>query len=201
MSVTRRVPAMTRGQFFDWAEAQEERYEFDGFEPVAMTGGNINHDVITGNIHRALHARLRGGSCRPLGPNAGIATVGDTVRYPDQIVTCARAAGTAHLVPGVVVVFEVLSPSSGRIDRIVKVREYAAVASILRYVIVESADVGLTVLERADGDQKWTATTLTGEDALSLPEVEIEVAVAALYEGIDLPDLASGPLPLEVNLR
>ena len=34
---------MTRDQFFNWAEAQEERYEFDGFQPVAMTGGSLNH--------------------------------------------------------------------------------------------------------------------------------------------------------------
>ena len=46
MSVTFRVPAMTRDQFFDWAEAQGGRYEFDGFQPVAMTGGNLNHNRI-----------------------------------------------------------------------------------------------------------------------------------------------------------
>ena len=33
---------MTREEFFDWAQAQDIRYEFDGFAPVAMTGGNIN---------------------------------------------------------------------------------------------------------------------------------------------------------------
>jgi hypothetical protein len=52
MSVTSRVQAMTRDQFFDWAETQDARYEFDGFEPVAMTGGNINHNRIAFNIHR-----------------------------------------------------------------------------------------------------------------------------------------------------
>ena len=41
MSVTLRVPTMTRDQFFDWAEAQEARHEFDGFAPVAMTAGTI----------------------------------------------------------------------------------------------------------------------------------------------------------------
>ena len=60
------------------------------------------------------------------GQDAGLAAIGDTVRYPDGLVTRATIKGGAHLVPGAVAVFEVLSPASGRVDRIVKVREYAA---------------------------------------------------------------------------
>ena len=60
------------------------------------------------------------------GQDAGLAAIGDTVRYPDGLVTRAKIKGGAHLVPGAVAVFEVLSPASGRVDRIVKVREYAA---------------------------------------------------------------------------
>jgi Uma2 family endonuclease len=85
------------------------------------------------------------------------------------------------------VVFEVISPTSGRTDRIVKVREYAAVPSILRYVIVESASVGLTVLKRAAGDQKWTVTTLIADGTMLLPEIGVEIPVAELYEGVDFP--------------
>src|SRR5580692_11133363 len=109
MSVTFRVPTMTRDQFFDWAEAQGERYEFDGFQPVAMTGGNLNHDQIAINILVALRGRLGGTGWRPLGLDAGIATVGDTVRYPDGVVTCSPVNGVGRLVPDPVVVFEVIS--------------------------------------------------------------------------------------------
>ncbi len=127
----------TREQFFLWPGHQDGRYEFDGFEPVAMTGGTANHNVITLNVHAALRARLRGSGCRPLGPDAGVATVGEAVRYPDALVTCSRFAGDALIIPGAVIVFEVLSPRSARIDRIIKVREYAAVPSIRRYVVIE----------------------------------------------------------------
>ena len=30
----------TQAQFFSWGEAQEERHEFDGIQPVAVTGGH-----------------------------------------------------------------------------------------------------------------------------------------------------------------
>jgi Uma2 family endonuclease len=191
MSATTRVPAMTRDQFFDWAEAQNARYEFDGFEPVAMTGGTLNHNGIALNIHRALHARLRGTGGRPWGLDAGVATIGDNVRYPDGVVTCSPTQGGNRLVPSPVVVFEVISPTSSHVDRIVKVREYAAVTSIRRYVIVESASVGLTVHERQNEGQKWTVTTVMADDILSLPEIGVEVPIAELYDGIDLPTLTS----------
>lgn len=101
-----------------------------------MTGGTINHSLITQNIQAALRDRLRGSGCRPLGPDVGVATVGTAIRYPDALVTCSPFDGDALTVPGVVVIFEVLSAGTSRTDRIIKVREYAAVASIRRYVIL-----------------------------------------------------------------
>ena len=179
---------MTREEFFDWAQAQDTRYEFDGFAPVAMTGGNINHSQITQNILVSLRARLHGSPCRPLGPDAGLATVGDAVRYPDALVTCDKVRGHALTVSGAVVVFEVVSPTSGRTDRIVKLREYRAVPTIRCYVILEHNSVGLTVLTRQREDEDWTARALTSEDTLQLPEIGTEIPVAELYEDVDLPE-------------
>lgn len=192
---------MTREEFFPWAQVQNTRFEFDGFEPVAMTGGSVNHGLISHNIYSALRTRLRNTGCRTLGPDVGVATTGDAVRYPDALVTCTKVPGAAYVVPGVVVVFEVLSPTSGRIDRIVKVREYRAVPSIRRYVILEYSGVGLTVFERPGGGADWTATALTVDDTLRMPEIGIEIPVAELYEGVDLPDVGTvdNPAPAQAD--
>ncbi len=173
----------TREAFFAWAEAQEERYEFDGIAPVAMTGGTAGHSLIHGNIIEALRRRLRP-PCRVFGPDAGLATIGNAVRYPDALVTCAPVDLSLRTIPGVVVVFEVLSPTSGRMDRIVKVREYAGVPSIRRYILVEYTGVGLTVLSRSGAQEAWTAQTLAENTSLVIPEVGIEVPLAELYAGV-----------------
>jgi Uma2 family endonuclease len=178
----------TQEQFFDWAEAQDERYEFDGFQPVAMTGGNAGHSVVIRGLHRALDARLRRGPCQPLGPDAGVETINKAVRYPDALVTCSRFEFADYTIPGVVVVFEVLSQTSGRVDRITKVREYAAVPSIRRYVILESSSIGLTVLEREGPDEAWRTTILIDGDILRMPEISIEMPVSEIYEDITFPD-------------
>jgi len=187
MNIALRRP-WTQEQFFDWAEAQDERYEFDGFQPVAMTGGNAGHSVVIRGLHRALDARLRRGPCQPLGPDAGVETINKAVRYPDALVTCSRFEFADYTIPGVVVVFEVLSPTSGRVDRITKVREYAAVPSIRRYVILELSSIGLTVLEREGPDEAWRTTILIDGDILRMPEISIEMPVSEIYEDITFPD-------------
>jgi len=93
------------------------------------------------------------------------------------------------------VVFEVTSPASSHIDRIVKLREYAAVDSIRRYVIVESASAGLTVNERQAAGQRWTVAPATADDLLPLAEIGIEIPVAELYEGVDFPASDTGVMP------
>jgi hypothetical protein len=39
---------MTVAEFLAWEERQELRWEFDGFQPVAMTGGTRAHETIRG---------------------------------------------------------------------------------------------------------------------------------------------------------
>jgi Uma2 family endonuclease len=173
----------TQERFFSWAESQDIRYEFDGIRPVAMTGGSVAHSRLTRNLNFALNSRLRGKPCEPMGPDAGVETVNKAVRYPDALVTCATAENASDLVPGVVVVFEVLSPASGQTDRIIKVREYAAVPTIRRHVIVESSSVGLTVMQRDAGNDAWTTTVLTIDDTLLMPEIGIEIPVAEIQNG------------------
>ena len=181
---------MSREQFFDWAEQQDWHYEFDGFEPVAMARGTIEHSRICGNLSFALRSSLRGKRCWSYGFGAGLATIGDAVRYPDAIVTCTEASGLEHIVPEPVVVFEVLNSGSGPVDRIVKLREYRAVASIRRYMILEYKSIGLTMLSRGDGQADWNATTLTAGDTLPLPEIGVEIPVSELYEDVALPTVA-----------
>lgn len=181
---------MTEDEFFVWAEKQDRRYEFDGFQPVAMTGGSNNAGAIGVRLIMALGSRLRGRTCQPLGPGNGVETINNKVRYPDALVTCSRFPGDGNTIPGVVVVFEVIgtTPDAIRRDRIIKPREYAAVRSIRRYIILESTTIGLTVFERDTPDQGWHSFPLANGEILRMPEIDIEIPVDELYEDIVFPD-------------
>ncbi len=185
MSVALRQP-MSVAEFLAWEKRQGVRHEFDGFDPVAMNGGTIAHDRITFNLQRSLDEKLAGKPCRPLGPNVKIIVDG-RVRYPDALVVCQPLSPSATVAEDPVVVFEVLSESSGETDLIEKNREYRATASIQRYVVLQQTHKAAIVFVRAAGG--WLSEIISGDAAvLDLPEVGIAVALRDIYINAGLPD-------------
>lgn len=176
------LPA-TLEAFLPWEAEQEFRHEFDGFQPVAMTGGTIAHATIQANLAASIVTRLRGTPCRFFGSDMKILTA-TTCRYPDGTVSCVRPADGGLSVPEPVVVFEVLSRATAGIDRIVKNREYAAIASVRRYVMLEQERIAATAFFRAEGD--WIGHVLGENAQLELPEIGIAFPLAELYEGLDI---------------
>ncbi|HEX4078360.1 MAG TPA: Uma2 family endonuclease [Rhizomicrobium sp.] len=189
MTIAQRA-TMSLGQFLAWEERQDGRYEFDGIQPQAMTGGTIAHDQITFNVRKALDERLSGKPCRPFGPNVKIIAAAK-VRYPDGIVTCSPTKPEATAIDDPVIVFEVVSEDSARTDRIEKLREYQATPAIQCYVILEQKSVGATVFSRR-GDI-WTAAALTEGDLLRMPEIGVEIPIIEFYAGLEFPALSDNP--------
>lgn len=187
MSVHVREP-MSLDEFLDWEQHQEPRYEFDGFAPVAMTGGSFEHAVIQSNLLAALGARLRGKPCRAIGSHLKILVAG-SIRYPDAFVLCSQVARGAQVVDAPVVVFEILSPTMAVTDRVVKNREYRDTQSIRRYVMLEQYRQAATVFERAGDD--WIGHVVLGDVTLAMPEIEIALPLTELYDGVQFPDTLS----------
>jgi Uma2 family endonuclease len=181
MNLALRKP-MRLAEFLEWEERQPLRYEFDGVGPVAMTGGPAGHADIQANLAAALRTRLRGNPCRFYGSDLKFQVAEGRVRYPDGMVVCSPVDRTATVVYDPVVVFEVLSPSTARDDRIVKAREYQATPSVQRYVMLEQDGVSATVYARS-GETR-THEILIADSVLSLPEIDVELPLAELYDGI-----------------
>jgi len=183
MSSALRHP-MTLEQFVAWEECQPLRYEFDGWQPVAMTGGTDLHEAICGTLRALLQDRLRGKPCRVRGPTLKIAVMG-RIRYPDAFVYCAPVPPGETVIREPVVVFEVLSPATSRTDRIEKLREYQAAPSIRRYVILEQDSIAAMVFTRHGVN--WDAGALTAGESLAMPEIDVALPLADIYADAALP--------------
>ena len=183
----------TLAEFLAWEERQEFRWEFDGFAPVAMTGGTFRHESIGGTLRALIREKLLGGRCRVLGPTLKTLVAG-RIRYPDAMVVCVPVAANQTVIADPVVVFEVLSPSTAATDRIVKLREYQATPSIQRYVMLEQDSAAATVLVRRG--EEWIASALIGDDVLRMPEIGVELTITEIYadSGLDaVEETAAGP--------
>lgn len=78
---------MTLEDFLAWEARQEVRHEFDGFEPVAMPGGSLNHARLQRNLAISIGGRLRGTPFEFLGSDMKLVSATRS-RYPDAQVVC-----------------------------------------------------------------------------------------------------------------
>ena len=179
------IRRMSMSEFLAWEERQEARFEFDGVGPVAMDDVTVAHEEIGGSLRALLYARLRGTPCHVRGPTLKVEVSGH-IRYPDAFVACTRSPHDATVIRDPVVVFEVLSQTTSRTDRIEKLCDYQATPSIRRYVILEQDSIAATVFARHDGD--WIAHALTGGDTLAMPEIGVDLPLAEIYADVELPE-------------
>ncbi|MBY0332324.1 MAG: Uma2 family endonuclease [Acetobacteraceae bacterium] len=171
--------AWTLEEFLDWERGQELRYEFDGVQPVAMTGGTLRHSVMGMNLVVALDRRLQR-PCRGFRGDVKIKVAENRIRYPDAIVSCADPLPLdTDILPDPVAVFEVLSPSTAAFDRTVKAAEYAATPSIQVYVMLAQDRPWATIMRRTPAG--WEEAAVEGLDA-ALALTEIGIAALPLRE-------------------
>jgi len=182
MNVALRTP-MTLRQFLAWEERQELRYEFDGFQPVAMAGGTAAHAAVQSNLIAALVVRLRGKPCRSYGSELKIEVAG-RIRYPEAFVVCTPVPPRSTVVADPVVVFEVLSDGTANDDLVLKNAEYRATPSIQRYVILQQTHAGAIVFARKGED--WITEIVNDKGVLHMPEIGIEIPMTEIYADIDL---------------
>ncbi|MEK0082617.1 Uma2 family endonuclease [Benzoatithermus flavus] len=126
---------MTVAEFLAWNDGTETRYELVNGMLVAMNQPAIRHALVCDNIGRALERQVRP-PCRVFRAIAGVAHGEDdrTWREPDLVVTCKRPAEGFIAEPRFVV--EVLSPSTEREDRTVKLDFYESFPTLEAVLLV-----------------------------------------------------------------
>ncbi len=165
----------------------EQKHEYLAGVAYAMAGAGYAHNTICANIVGAFHVRLRGKPCQVLGSDMKVrveTAAGVYHYYPDAMVVCDPAgfASERHWTDRPTVIFEVLSPSTRRVDEGEKQTMYWHIPSLESYVLIEQDKVQVTVRRRGGGGE-----VLTGrETILSLPELELEIPLGEFFERLAL---------------
>jgi Uma2 family endonuclease len=135
------------------------------------------------NLAFALRDALRGSGCRPFGSDVKVIANG-TVRYPDVSVVCRPVDDKDDRITEPVVIIEVLSPTTERVDRGRKKFDYFATPSIRQYAIVEQDGRLVDLYTRTDAG--WTNEIVTGDTVLNLSSIGVELSLHAIYEDTEL---------------
>ena len=157
------------------------RHEFWDGEIRAMADAEPEHNVLKGNIARALGNRLLERGCRVMTSDQRV-QLGSRYVYPDVVVTCTpeHADTQPRSLRNPDLIVEVTSASTAASDRGEKLVAYTALESLHEYWIAE-ADRALVTqyVRREDG---WMLHAYTGLDAvLRSPHFDLEVSLEVLY--------------------
>ena len=160
------------------------KHEYVAGEVFAMAGGSVEHSALSTSLCGLLVGHLRGGPCRPHGPDLRIHIESvDVVTYADVSVVCdpmqpAPDSPTHVIDPRVVV--EVLSPSTERYDREQKRLYYQQIESLQKYVLVAQDRRRVGVWRR--GTQRWSHALADAGSGFELPSIDFSLSVDELYD-------------------
>ena len=170
---------MSVDQFLAWAEGQPGRYELADGMVHAMAPETAGHAERKAAVYAALSAgiRARGLNCHAL-PDGMTVRIDEITAYePDALVYCGRKISPSSIqVPNPLIVVEVLSPSTSRVDALSKLAGYFRVSSIQHYLIVDPNQPLIIHHARADRDALITRIISLGTISLDPPGLVLELA-------------------------
>ncbi|MEQ1618123.1 MAG: Uma2 family endonuclease [Terricaulis sp.] len=190
MTVARRPQPMDLETFLAWEDTQEEKHELIDGLPVLrrlrlMSGGTPEHALIAANLIFSLRSRLGAGPCRPFTSDLRVIMTNGGLRYPDATVLCRPLRKGEQAVADPKVLFEVLSPSNSPLQLTRLLHEYQGVASVEHIVLVSQDSPFAQIWTRAGAD--WALVEVGGGDKqIALPAIDVVLALAELYEGVEL---------------
>ncbi len=175
---------MDQQDFLAWVQGREERYELDRGRVIMMTGGSRAHWQITANLLRALTTRLDPERFAVL-PEFGLDLGPHSIRFPDVVVDAAGEASDDLKATAPVLIAEVLSPSSERIDLGDKAAEYLRLPSLLAYLVFAQDEMKAWVWTRGPTNFPPSADVFEGEGAVvRIERLAIDLPFAAVYERV-----------------
>jgi Uma2 family endonuclease len=168
------------------------KHEYLGGFVYAMAGGRNVHNRVASRTLVSLGVRLRGKRCEAFNSDTKIRIRRpNEIRfyYPDVSVICRSNPDDDSFQDEPVAIFEVLSQSTRRIDEGEKKDAYLTIPSLCVYGLIET-ELARVVVHRRTG-QDFVCEVYEGLDAIiPLPEIEVELPLAEIYEGVRL-----GPEP------
>jgi Uma2 family endonuclease len=165
----------------------EVKHEYiDGFV-YAMAGASKNHGRLCVNMYRKLGNHLEGNPCEPFSSDLKI-KVGQAFYYPDVTVVCEDNGDNEYYTESPVIIVEVLSKSTRRMDETTKKIAYQTIPTLKEYVLIEQDIVDIEVCRRSEG---WVSKHYFLGDEVTFESVRLTLPVEDIYYRVDNDDVKS----------
>ena len=169
-------PKMSVEQFLENYQGAGGRRELVDGAVVKMAAETSQHVKFKGNVYFALRNAIgkAGLSCDAFTDGMSVKINATTVREPDASVQCGNAIEpNSMILDQPIILVEVASPSTGRIDEEEKLVEYFSLPSVEHYLIISPNEKYMLHMKRIAGDKILTTIVRSGQIEFDPPGFSI----------------------------
>lgn len=177
MAVQQQRTILSEEEYLTGELAAEVKHEYIGGQVYAMAGASKNHVRIANDLARHFGNHLENTPCEVFSSDMKIKAAGN-FHYPDVMVVCEDDSGQEYYTERPILIVEVLSGATRRIDRTLKKLAYQNLASLREYVLIEQDFVDVEVCRR---DEYWQSGHYFLGDEVYFSAIDLRLPVAAIY--------------------
>jgi Uma2 family endonuclease len=184
------VTKLTEEQYLAMDRAAEFKSEYFDGEMFAMSGGSMQHARLQKNIIGELYNALRGGDCEPFGSDFRVRVSSRMYAYPDISIVCGKpqlADGHQDILLNPVVVIEVLSPSTEKYDRGLKLQHYRTITTLQDYILVEQNENRIDQYTRQENNLWILRDYQSLDQELAIKSIAASLSLRRIYDRAEFP--------------
>jgi len=165
--------------------ARDIKHELVDGSIFAMAGASANHERIVNNVMRKFGNHLDVSPCEPFSSDMKV-KVGSRFFYPDVLVDCSFDESQPYYTESPVIIVEVLSKSTRRMDETTKLMSYINTPSLQEYVLIEQDFVDIEVVRRSEG---WQPRHYFLGDQVNFESINLTLSVEEIYSRVKNEDM------------
>ena len=186
MSTGRITETISVEEYLEGELVSSVKHEYIAGAVFAMVGARNAHNMIATNALIAFGSRLKGNPCRPFNSDTKIRIrMSNHLRfyYPDVSIVCDQNPLSDTFQDQPVLIIEVLSESTRRLDDGEKRDAYFRIPSLKYYILLEQDAAVAVVYQRRE--QQFDRHEFTHiDDSIALDSLNTSLPLRELFEGV-----------------
>lgn len=186
MSTAKQFNLVSIKDYLVGEQASDVKHEYLAGVVYAMVGATNAHNIIATNLIGMLRNQLTESGCRAFNSDTKVriqSRNGTRFYYPDAQVVCQPNAQTDTFQDSPAVIFEVLSPSTRRIDASEKKENYLSIASLSAYIMIEPDTRAAIVFRRVENGFERRVYDQS-DSVIQIDQPDMQLSFQEIYQDI-----------------
>ena len=185
MSSVLRKKTVSTKEYLQNEQQSEIKHELVNGAIYAMAGASKSHQRISVNILTEFTNHLKGSPCESFASDMKV-KAGTNFYYPDVMVVCDDQTEDEYYTEQPVIIVEVLSKSTRRLDETTKLMSYINIPGLQEYVMIEQDIVDVQVIRRSEG---WLQKHYFLGDEVTFQSIDLTLSVEEIYRRVKNEDI------------